>query len=342
MDRDTVRCGRPKNRRAIARKIRELEAEINQSPPVTSGYRPKWHRQCVEWSSRHSADVQAAAYEAATKLVGVDWGESYPDEGWAMVRGAVISLAYDCWAEAHGMRGRGLAIAFPEAANEMRSAAEFFQALPLADLEPEHFGHVHETLVDFGIVEGKVLNRSGRRRLGAHFTPPPMARHVAWTTIKPLLSCMATDGSGLPVASRVLNMKICDPACGAGAFGLALVRLLAPMVKRSRGCSLEQSKRLVAINVFRGVDKDRYAVLACKLALTLECRADAMPSTWLDHAVKHGDALVGLSSEQTRAFHWKREANPDLYIHAAYDGEIDAGARRAIALQQSLSEMAVT
>jgi hypothetical protein len=239
------------------------------------------------------------------------------------------------------MRGKSIYRAFPEAAGEVREAERCFTALPLAELEPEHFGHVHETLVDFGIRNGKVVNTSGRRRSGAHFTPPPMARNVAWTTVKPLLRCMASDGHGSTVASRVLNLKICDPACGAGAFGLAIVRLLAPMAKRSRGCSLEQAKRLVAISVFRGVDKDRYAVLACKLALTLECRADVMPSTWLDHAVRHGDGLVGLDEENLRAFHWKH-APPELSLHELVKQGIESSARQSIERQLSLSEMAVS
>lgn len=254
-------------------------------------------------------DVEAASIAAARDLATASWrmpsGGPYPDGGWAMVRGCAITLAYDAWSRARGMRGISLARAFPENADAIKCALGRFEALPLADLTPDHFGHVHETLVEYAIRDGAVVPAGGRRRMGAHFTPPGVARSVVRTTVKPLLRHLVKEHGRDDLGERILDLRICDPAVGAGAFLLALVRILGPMVKHGLGlATLEDAKRLVAINVAYGVDKDRYAVYAAKLALTLECRADGMPDDWLDDTIKVGDALVGLDREQVTRFAW--------------------------------------
>ena len=45
-----------------------------------------------------------------------------------------------------------------------------------------------------------------------------------------------------------------------------------------------------------------------KLSLWLITLAKDHPLTFLDHALQHGDSLVGLSIPQIRAFHWKGKA----------------------------------
>ena len=63
--------------------------------------------------------------------------------------------------------------------------------------------------------------------------------------------------------------------------------------------------RLVAQRCLYGVDKNPMAVDLAKLSLWLATLASEHPFTFLDHALRHGDSLVGLTKEQIRRFHWK-------------------------------------
>ena len=68
------------------------------------------------------------------------------------------------------------------------------------------------------------------------------------------------------------------------------------------------ARRMVAQRCLYGVDRNPVAVDLAKLSLWLVTLARDHPLTFLDHALRHGDALVGLSRRQIRSFHWKGEA----------------------------------
>ncbi|WP_390895577.1 Eco57I restriction-modification methylase domain-containing protein [Stieleria tagensis] len=65
------------------------------------------------------------------------------------------------------------------------------------------------------------------------------------------------------------------------------------------------ARRLVAQRCLYGVDKNFMAVDLAKLALWLVTLARDHAFTFLDHALRHGDSLVGLSREQIIGFHWE-------------------------------------
>src|SRR5207253_9605344 len=62
---------------------------------------------------------------------------------------------------------------------------------------------------------------------------------------------------------------------------------------------------LVAQRCLYGVDKNPLAVDLAKLSLWLATLAKDHPFTFLDHSLRCGDSLVGLTREQIVAFHWK-------------------------------------
>ena len=64
-------------------------------------------------------------------------------------------------------------------------------------------------------------------------------------------------------------------------------------------------RRLIARRCLYGVDRNPVAVDLAKLSLWLFTLARDMPFTFLDHALRHGDSLVGLSFEQIRSFTWE-------------------------------------
>lgn len=65
---------------------------------------------------------------------------------------------------------------------------------------------------------------------------------------------------------------------------------------------LTHARRLVAQRCLYGVDKNPFAVNLAKLSLWLVTLAKDYPFTFLDHALKCGDSLVGLTREEIQKF----------------------------------------
>ncbi|WP_235685894.1 DNA methyltransferase [Corallococcus silvisoli] len=150
-----------------------------------------------------------------------------------------------------------------------------------------------------------------RRRTSSHYTPRSLSAPIVRRALDPLLRTMGPE----PSSERLLNLKICDPAMGSGAFLVESCRFLADQViaawtregvlKRDKHeDEVMRARRLVAQRCLYGVDKNPWAVSLAKLSLWLVTLAKSEPFTFLDHALKCGDSLVGLDLEQLRAFHW--------------------------------------
>jgi hypothetical protein len=161
---------------------------------------------------------------------------------------------------------------------------------------------------------GQIVLQPGaeRRRTSSHYTPRSLSAPIVRRALEPLLKAMGD----LPSSARLLNLKVCDPAMGSGAFLVEACRFLADQVVAAwtREGVLDKApkdedvvmraRRLVAQRCLYGVDKNPWAVNLAKLSLWLVTLAKAEPFTFLDHALKCGDSLVGLDLEQIRAFHW--------------------------------------
>jgi hypothetical protein len=157
-----------------------------------------------------------------------------------------------------------------------------------------------------------------RRRSGSHYTPRSLTSPIVQKTIQPLLACLG----GVPTAEQILELKICDPAMGSGAFLVECCRQLADEVVAAwardkkveeiatlcpEGDVVAHARRLVAQRCLYGVDKNVMAVQLAKLSLWLFTLARELPFTFLDHSLRYGDSLVGLNFEQIKAFHWQPE-----------------------------------
>ena len=160
-----------------------------------------------------------------------------------------------------------------------------------------------------------------RRRSGSHYTPRSLTEPIVETTFRPILERLGLN----PTPEQILDLKICDPAMGSGAFLVAACRLLADLLVRAWHAHNEvpmnippdedeilHARRIVARRCLYGVDKNPMAVDLAKLSLWLATLAKDHPFTFLDHALRHGDSLVGLSKKQIEAFHWKPERQRDF------------------------------
>lgn len=129
----------------------------------------------------------------------------------------------------------------------------------------------------------------------AWYTSPELAANAARLSIGPLLEELADD----PVPEAVLAVDAVDPACGAGVFLVAALRLITSVfAPRLYGTAdPEPAARLLVMPMVSelcvfGMDIDRVAVDLSRAALWLEC-AGIVPIGWMDDNVVCGDALSG-------------------------------------------------
>jgi len=151
-----------------------------------------------------------------------------------------------------------------------------------------------------------------RRRSGSHYTPRALTAPIVKKTLEPILAALGDK----PTPQQILDLKVCDPAVGSGAFlveacrqlGDALVAAWAhhggkPVIPPDED-ELLHARRLVAQRCLYGVDRNPMATDLAKLSLWLATLAKDHPFTFLDHSLRSGDALVGLNKKQIIAFHW--------------------------------------
>lgn len=159
-----------------------------------------------------------------------------------------------------------------------------------------------------------ILQPTGeRRRTGSHYTPRSLTQPIVAHALEPAFERLGPDAT----PDQILDLKVCDPAMGSGAFLVEACRAIAtrlvaawvrwpetrPVIPADEDEELH-ARRLVAQRCLYGVDKNPRAVDLAKLSLWLATLAKDHEFTFLDHALKCGDSLVGLDAAQIAAMHW--------------------------------------
>jgi hypothetical protein len=101
----------------------------------------------------------------------------------------------------------------------------------------------------------------------------------------------------------LLDLKVCDPACGSGHFLIAAAHRIAQRLARLRSGEnepapedLRHSLREVIARCIYGVDVNPMAVELCKVNLWLEALEPGKPLSFLDGHIKCGNSLVGVGA----------------------------------------------
>ncbi|MGH6895017.1 MAG: Eco57I restriction-modification methylase domain-containing protein [Geminicoccaceae bacterium] len=191
-----------------------------------------------------------------------------------------------------------------------------------------------------------------RRRTGSHYTPRDLTEPIVRHALRPVLERLGADAT----PAQILDLKVCDPAMGSGAFLVEACRQLAerlteawarhpgtrPPIPADEDEDL-LARRLVAQRCLYGVDKNPMAVDLARLSLWLATLARDHEFTFLDHALKPGDSLVGLDLDQIEALHWdapKSDAQLSLTRLLVRDrlGKMEAERRRIREAVEDASE----
>lgn len=176
-----------------------------------------------------------------------------------------------------------------------------------------------------------VVLGADRRESGAHYTPKSLTEKIVEETLTPVVYRGPAEGNQpkdweLKSAEELLDLKICDPAMGSGAFLVQACRWLSDRLveawtvteaigKRidNEGRIVDEAsaggfdplpqdaderaiiaRRLVAEQCLYGVDKNPLAVELAKLSLWLTTMSKGRPFGFLDHNLRSGDSLLGI------------------------------------------------
>lgn len=178
-----------------------------------------------------------------------------------------------------------------------------------------------------------VTQGATRRQTGTHYTPRSLTEEIVHYTLEPLVYEGPAEGKAkedwrLKPAAELLQLKICDIAMGSGAFLVQTCRYMAERLveaweqaerenpgqvvvapegtlsaARPDECPIPHeaeermlvARRIVADRCLYGVDKNPLAVEMAKLSLWLVTLAKGRPFTFLDHVLKWGDSLLGIT-----------------------------------------------
>jgi len=138
-----------------------------------------------------------------------------------------------------------------------------------------------------------ILQPTGeRRRTGSHYTPRSLTAPIVKYALEPAFARLGPDAT----PDQVLDLKVCDPAMGSGAFLVEACRALGerlvaawarwpetrPTIPADEDEELH-ARRLVAQRCLYGVDKNPRAVDLARLSLWLATLARDHEFTFLDH-----------------------------------------------------------
>lgn len=174
-----------------------------------------------------------------------------------------------------------------------------------------------------------VTTGSDRRETGTHYTPKSLTEAIVAETLTPVAYVGPAEGTPrdqwiLKSPAELLDLKICDPAMGSGAFLVQACRWLSDRLVEAwsqveatgkivsvdgevpeAGAAKEPlprdseartviARRLIAERCLYGVDLNPLAVELAKLSIWLVTLAKGRPFGFLDHNLRCGDSLLGI------------------------------------------------
>ncbi len=192
--------------------------------------------------------------------------------------------------------------------------------VPYADLDVRDLGDIYEGLLEQRLVgvagdppSLHLANEKGERKAsGSYFTPDGLVDHLTRRALLPLLDACGDD------PAKVLALRVLDPAMGSGHFLVKAVDVMADYLTsrcdpvdadapRDNGpAEYAYWKRRVVENCIYGVDYNPMAVELARVALWLYTAEQGKPLSFLDHHLKVGNSLVGVTLD--------RLAKPALHI----------------------------
>lgn len=139
-----------------------------------------------------------------------------------------------------------------------------------------------------------------RKTTGSYYTPSSLVDCLLDSALDPVVDAAVAKKSREEAERALLNLKVCDPACGSGHFLVAAARRIAKRLAAVRTgddepspTALQHALRDVVGHCIFGVDRTLMAVELCKVALWMEAIEPGRPLSFLDNHIQHGNSLLG-------------------------------------------------
>jgi len=190
-------------------------------------------------------------------------------------------------------------------------------------LDINALGSVYESLLDY---EPKILTETiekdnkvypagsfflddtsfSRKTTGSYFTDSRLVALLIDSALKPVIvKSLENKSSQEEKEKAILDLNVCDMACGSGAFLIAALETLGnelAIIKKGEeelptDEQLREAKRLVVLNCIYGVDLNPMAVELCKFSLWVTASMPNLPLVFLDHKIKSGNSLIGATPD---------------------------------------------
>jgi hypothetical protein len=173
------------------------------------------------------------------------------------------------------------------------------------NLGSEELGSIYESLLELhpllnqetGTFELHTASGHERKTTGSYYTPTSLINCLLDSALEPVLDEAVRQTN--PEAA-LLNLKVCDPACGSGHFLIAAAHRIAKRLAYVRTGEEEPAPeayrdalRDVIGRCIYGVDINPMAVELCKVALWMEALVPGKPLSFLDHHIQCGNSLLG-------------------------------------------------
>lgn len=199
------------------------------------------------------------------------------------------------------------------ALNEFTDERQQRVKINYSSLDVEEFGSVYE-----GILEKKPLVQPGttlsdwsfsyveglnRKSTSSYYTRPDLVQHLISSALEPVIrEKIAKHKTVDEQIKALLNMKVCDAASGSGHIVLAMARTIAWYVCVLRtgednpaSRDYREALREVISHCIYAVDYNPDAVELCKVVLWIEGYCAGKPLSFLDHHIRCGNSVVGVS-----------------------------------------------
>jgi hypothetical protein len=175
-------------------------------------------------------------------------------------------------------------------------------------LGSDELGSVYESLLelhpkidtDEGPFTLGTASGNERKTTGSYYTPTSLINCLLDSALDPVVHASIDVPDRAEAERKLLNLKVCDPACGSGHFLIAAAERMAMHLARLRTgddepntLDVQHAKRDIIGRCIYGVDINPMAVELCKVALWMEAMEPGKPFSYLDHHIQCGNSLLG-------------------------------------------------
>jgi hypothetical protein len=175
------------------------------------------------------------------------------------------------------------------------AAADFIKAPDPVTGEPKPVVHRQGSFV---------FRLAGRERQqsASYYTPEVLTRFTVGQALEELLD---QDGHRTS-AAEILDLTVCEPALGSGAFAIEAVRQLAEQYLKRRQEELDtridpdeyprrlqEVKAYLALHNVYGVDLNATAVELAEISLWLDTMVSGLSAPWFGLHLRRGNSLIG-------------------------------------------------